>query len=70
MRVSATPLYIWTKTPLFYSRSTNLPVLRGQRCWKGPRPVSYEIKLRFRRFGSGTGQPTGLNVYYIGFLNP
>ena len=32
--------------------------------------MSYEIKLRFRRFGSGTGQPTGLNVYYIGFLEP
>ena len=28
--------------------------------------MSYEIKLRFRRFGYGTGHPTGLNVYYIG----
>ena len=27
--------------------------------------MSYEIKLRFRRFGSGTGQLTGLIVYYI-----
>ena len=33
--------------------------------WKGPRPVSYEINSRFRRFGYGTGQITGLNVYYI-----
>ena len=32
---------------------------------KGPRPVSYEIKLRFRRFGYGTGQMTGLSAYYI-----
>ena len=32
--------------------------------------MSYEIKLRFRRFGSGTGQPTGLNPYYIEFLDP
>ena len=28
--------------------------------------MSYGIKLRFRRFGYGTGHPTGLNVYYIG----
>ena len=27
--------------------------------------MSYEIKLRFRRFGYGTGHPTGLNMYYI-----
>ena len=27
--------------------------------------MSYEIKLRFRRFGCGTGQPIGLNMYYI-----
>ena len=27
--------------------------------------MSYEIKLRFRRFGCGTGHPTGLNMYYI-----
>ena len=33
---------------------------------KGPRPVSYEINLRFRRFGCGTGQITGLGVNYIG----
>ena len=32
---------------------------------KGPRPVSYKINLRFRRFGCGTGQLTGLIVYYI-----
>ena len=27
--------------------------------------MSYEINLRFRGFGSGTGQITGLIVYYI-----
>ena len=27
--------------------------------------MSYEIKLRFRRFGYGTGHPTGLSMYYI-----
>ena len=27
--------------------------------------MSYEIKLRFRCFGYGTGQLTGLNMYYI-----
>ena len=27
--------------------------------------MSYKINLRFRRFGSGTGQLTGLIVYYI-----
>ena len=27
--------------------------------------MSYEINLRFRRFGYGTGHPTGLNMYYI-----
>ena len=27
--------------------------------------MSCEINLRFRRFGSGTGQLTGLNQYYI-----
>ena len=27
--------------------------------------MSYEINLRFRRFSSGTGQITGLIVYYI-----
>ena len=32
--------------------------------------MSYEINLRFRRFGYGTGQLTGLDVYYIGFLDP
>ena len=32
--------------------------------------MSYEINLRFRRFGCGTGQITGLNTYYIGFLDP
>ena len=25
----------------------------------------YKVNLRFRRFGCGTGQPTGLNMYYI-----
>ena len=33
---------------------------------KGPIPVSYKINLRFRRFGCGTGQITGLGVNYIG----
>ena len=32
---------------------------------KGPRQVSYKIKLRFRRFGCGTGQLSGLRGYYI-----
>ena len=32
--------------------------------------MSYEIKLRFRHFGYGTGQITGLNVYYIGLPVP
>jgi len=32
---------------------------------KGPRPVSYKINLRFRRFSYGTGQISGLTVYYI-----
>ena len=27
--------------------------------------MSYKINLRFRRFSSGTGQITGLSVYYI-----
>ena len=27
--------------------------------------MSYKINLRFRRFGSGTGQITGLSAYYI-----
>ena len=31
--------------------------------------MSYEIKLRFRCFGYGTGQLTGLSVYYIGFID-
>ena len=30
----------------------------------------YKINLRFRRFGYGTGEITGLSVYYIGFLDP
>ena len=34
-RVSATPLSRWTTTPLFYSQSTDLPVLRGRRCVDG-----------------------------------
>ena len=32
---------------------------------KGPRPVSCKINSRFRRFGYGTGHPTGLNMYCI-----
>ena len=32
--------------------------------------MSYEIKLRFRRFGYRTGHPTGLNMYYIEFFLP
>ena len=27
--------------------------------------MDYKINLRFRRFGYGTGHPTGLNMYYI-----
>ena len=27
--------------------------------------MSYEIKLRFRGFGYGTGHPTRMNMYYI-----
>ena len=30
----------------------------------------YKVNLRFRRFGSGTGQLTGLSVYYIGIFVP
>ena len=30
----------------------------------------YKINLRFRRFGRGTGQLTGLSVSYIDFLLP
>ena len=32
--------------------------------------MSYEIKLRFRRFGYGTVRITGLSRYYIGYLDP
>ena len=32
--------------------------------------MSYKINLRFRRFGYQAGQLIGLNVYYIGFLDP
>ena len=32
--------------------------------------MSYEINLRFRRFGCGAGQITGLNTYYIGLPVP
>ena len=32
--------------------------------------MSYEIKLRFRRFGYGTGHLTGLNMYYIELSPP
>ena len=73
MRVSAMPPSRWTKTPLFYSQSTDLPVLRGRRCGDGaperPQTGGYKINLRFRRFGSGTGQITGLSAYYIGFID-
>ena len=34
-RVAATPPPRWTIKPLFYSRSTDLPVLRGRRCVRG-----------------------------------
>ena len=34
-RVSATPPSRWTITPLFYSQSTDLPVLRGRRAYAG-----------------------------------
>ena len=46
----------------------DLPVLRGRQCERRPerpRPVVYKINLRFRRFGCGTGQITGLSRYYI-----
>ena len=32
--------------------------------------MSYKINLRFRRLGCGKGQITGLNTYYIGFIDP
>ena len=32
-----TPPSKWIKTPLFYSQSTDLPVLRGRRCVDGGR---------------------------------
>ena len=32
--------------------------------------MSYKINLRFRRFSCGTGQITGLGVYYIAFFVP
>ena len=64
LRVSATPLPRWTITPLFYSRRPTCPFSAGRRPatehQKGPRPVVYEINLRFRRFSCGTGQITGL----------
>ena len=31
--------------------------------------MSYKINLRFRRFGYGTGQITGLSVNYIEFID-
>ena len=34
-RVSATEPSRWTIIPLFYSQSTDLPVLRGRRCGRG-----------------------------------
>ena len=34
-RVSATPPSRWTIMPLFYSQSTDFPVLRGRRCVRG-----------------------------------
>ena len=45
------------------ARSPRTTVCSGGR--KGPRPVSYKINLRFRRFSSRTGHLTGLIVYYI-----
>ena len=30
----------------------------------------YKVNLLFRHFGCGTGQLTGLNVYYIAFFVP
>ena len=32
--------------------------------------MSCKINLRFRRFGCGTGQVTGLSVNYIEFIEP
>ena len=49
-RLACSPLIIWTLTEHR----------------KGPRPVSCKVNLRFRRFGYGTGQVTGLTCYYIG----
>ena len=44
-RVSATSPSRWTTTPLFYSQSTDLPVLRGRRCVRGApeRPQTGEL---------------------------
>ena len=44
-RVSATTPSRWTITPLFYSQSTDLPVLRGRRCVRGAleRPQTGEL---------------------------
>ena len=44
-RVSATPPSGWTITPLFYSQSTDLPVLRGRRYVRGApeRPQTGEL---------------------------
>ena len=33
--------------------------------WIGPRPMVYKVNSRLRHFGYGTGQLTGLIVYYI-----
>jgi hypothetical protein len=49
LRVSATSLSRWIITPLFYSRSTDLPVLRGRRCGDGApeRPQTGELYNKF-----------------------
>ena len=71
-RLSTTPLPRWTLIPLFYSQSTDLPVLRGRRCdaghRKGPRPVSYKINLRFRRFCCRTGHTNRLSGHTFDLL--
>ena len=54
-RVSATPPSDWTITPLFYSQSTDLPVLRGRRCVDGApeRPQTGDLcnKFAFQALG-------------------
>ena len=68
-RVSATPPLRWTITPSSIHDRPTCPFSADDgaetELRKGPRRVSYEIKLRFRRLGCGTVQITGLGVNYI-----